>query len=112
MQKEELLNIVAQIQKYQCELQTVEAKAANMGCPTKLYDTLSSFSNQDGGGVLVFGIDENKEFEIVGVYDPQDLMHRVSEQCKQMQPQVRPLFTVCDINDNVIVSAEIRNCVS
>ncbi|MHC1724366.1 MAG: hypothetical protein AB9836_14290 [Aminipila sp.] len=29
------------------------------GTPSKLYDTLSSFSNQLGGGVIVFGIDED-----------------------------------------------------
>lgn len=107
MQTEELINIVKQLQQYQCEMQTVEAKAAYMGCPTKLYDSLSSFSNQDGGGVIVFGVDENKNFEVVGVYDPQDLMHRVSEQCKQMQPAVRPLFTVGDFDGKVVVSAEI-----
>ncbi|KUO75176.1 MAG: hypothetical protein APF77_15745 [Clostridia bacterium BRH_c25] len=62
MQKEELLDIVKLLQKYQCEMQAIEAKAANTGCPTKLYYTLSSFSNQDGGGVIVFGVDENQEF--------------------------------------------------
>lgn len=107
MQKEELLDIVKQLHKYQCEMQTIEAKAARAGCPTKLYDSLSSFSNQDGGGVIVFGVDETIKFEVVGVYDPQDLMHRVSEQCKQMQPAVRPLFTVCDLDGEVVVSAEI-----
>ena len=107
MQKEELIDIVKLIQKYQCEMQTIEVKAAYTGCPTRLYDSLSSFSNQDGGGVIVFGVDENKEFEVVGVYDPKDLMHRVSEQCKQMQPAVRPLFTVCDFDEKIVVSAEI-----
>ena len=107
MQKEELAKIIEQIQKYRCETQTIEVKAAHMGCPTRLYDSLSSFSNQDGGGVLIFGVDENQAFEVVGVYDPQDLMHRVSEQCKQMQPTVRPLFTVADIDDKIVVSAEV-----
>ena len=107
MQIEDLVNIVKQLQKYQCEMQTIEAKASYTGCPTKLYDSLSSFSNQDGGGIIVFGVDEKKNFEVVGVYDPQDLMHRVSEQCKQMQPNVRPLFSVCDIDGKAVVSAEI-----
>ncbi len=107
MQKEELLDIVKQLQKYQCEMQTIEVKAAYTGCPTKLYDSLSSFSNQDGGGVIIFGVDEIKGFEVVGVYDSQDLIHHVSEQCKQMQPAVRPLFTVCDLDGKVVVSAEI-----
>ena len=107
MQKEDLLNLVKEVQKYQCESQTVEVKSAHEGCPTKLYGSLSSFSNQDGGGILLFGIDEKRDFEVAGVYDPQDLMHKVTEQCKQMQPIVRPLFTVCDIGDKVVVSAEI-----
>ena len=31
---------------------------------------------QDEGGVIVFGIDERKGFEVVGVYDAQDLQKR------------------------------------
>ena len=36
----------------------IELKAAFKGCPEKLYDTLSSFSNQDDGGIILFGIDK------------------------------------------------------
>ena len=68
MQTEALRNLVAKIKHLQCEMQTVELKATNKGCPTRLYDTLSSFANQDEGGVIVFGIDERKGFEVVGVY--------------------------------------------
>lgn len=107
MQTEALRNLVAKIQHLQCEMQTVELKAANKGCPTRLYDTLSSFANQDEGGVIVFGIDEGKGFEVVGVYDAQDLQKKVTEQCNQMSPCVRALFTVCEIDDKVVVSAEI-----
>ena len=107
MQTEELLGLVSKIQSLQCELQNVEVKTAHQGCPTKLYDSLSSFSNQDGGGIIVFGLDEKQGFKDVGVYDVQDLQHKVAEQCKQMQPVVRPLFTVCNFNGSIIVSAEI-----
>ena len=107
MQTEALRNLVAKIKHLQCEMQTVELKAANKGCPTRLYDTLSSFANQDEGGVIVFGIDERKGFEVVGVYDAQDLQKKVTEQCNQMSPCVRALFTVCEIDDKVVVSAEI-----
>jgi len=107
MQKEDLIKLIEDIQKQRCETQTVEVKAAEHGCPTKLFDTLSSFSNQDGGGIIIFGIDEEKGYETVNVYDPQDLQHRVAEQCKQMQPAVRSLFTVCEIDEKMIVSAEI-----
>lgn len=107
MLPEELGSLVDRIHHFDCEFQTVEVKAANSGCPTKLIDTLSSFSNQDSGGIIVFGLDERQHFAAVGVYDVQDLQHKVVEQCKQMEPPVRPLFTVCEVNGKTIVSAEI-----
>ncbi|MDR2542284.1 MAG: putative DNA binding domain-containing protein [Treponema sp.] len=107
MQTKELVKFVNSVRKLGCETQTLEVKAAHKGCPARLYGTLSAFSNQDGGGIIIFGIDEEKNFEIVGVYDPHDLQRHVAEQCKQMKPAVRPLFTVCEINKKTIVSAEI-----
>lgn len=107
MQTEDLHKLVDKIQRLQCEMQTVELKSANKGCPTRLYDTLSSFANQDEGGIIIFGLDETKDFAVVGVYDAQDLQKKVTEQCNQMFPQVRALFTVCEFGDKLVVSAEI-----
>lgn len=107
MQPQELIDLVDKIQHYKCEFQTIEVKAAKDGCPKRLYDSLSAFSNQDEGGVIIFGLDERLSFEAVGVYDIQDLQHNVAEQCKQMEPEVRPLFTTAEINGKFIVSAEI-----
>ncbi len=107
MQTEELLQLINRVQHFKCEFQTIEVKAAELGCPTKLYDSLSSFSNQDEGGIIIFGLDERKGFEAVGVYDIQDLQHKVAEQCKQMEPEVRPLFTVAELQGRFVVSAEI-----
>lgn len=103
----ELQELVTKIQEMKAESQTVEVKAAHQGCPRRLYDTLSSFSNQDSGGIILFGLDEAKQFEIVGVYDVQDLQKKVNEQCKQMEPVIRPLFTVLKIGNDYVVSAEI-----
>lgn len=107
MLAEELSELVKKIQNFNCEMQTVEVKAANQGCPKRLYDTLSSFSNQDSGGVIVFGLDEREDFKVVGVYDPQDLQKKVTEQCKEMEPAVRALFSVAEICGATVVSAEI-----
>ena len=107
MQAEELLQLVNKVKHYQCEFQTIEIKSAGKGCPTRLYDSLSSFSNQDSGGIILFGLDEKEHFNIVGVYDIQDLQHKVAEQCKQMEPEVRPLFTVAGLDGKFVVSAEI-----
>lgn len=107
MQTETLKKMVLDIKKMKTETQNVELKAAEKGCPTRLFDTLSAFSNQDEGGVMIFGIDEAEGYAVKGVYDAQDLQKKVTEQCKQMEPSVRALFTICDIEDKTIVSAEI-----
>ena len=107
MQTEELVALVKHVQSIQCETQTLEVKAAHKGCPTKLFATLSSFSNQDDGGILLFGLDEESGFLVVGVYNAQDLQKKITEQCKQMQPVVRALFTVAEIENRIVVSAEI-----
>ena len=44
----ELLSLIDVIQTSKAEFQTVEVKRAEKSAPDKLYDTLSSFSNQIG----------------------------------------------------------------
>ena len=69
--------------------------------------SLSRFSNQDEGGIIIFGIDEKQNYKEVGVYDPQDIQKKINEQCLQMEPIVRPLLTVIEKNGRFFVSAEI-----
>ena len=110
MLAEELTQLIEDVINLRCELNKVELKKAADGTPRRLYDTLSSFANQTGGGVIIFGIDQKNDFDICGVYDPQDLQVKVTEQAKQMEPLIRPLFTVAQINGKTVVSAEISEC--
>ena len=107
MQAADLKKMVLEIKKIKAETQTIELKAATQGCPTRLFDSLSSFSNQDEGGTIIFGVDEKDNYAVKGVYDAQDLQKKVTEQCKQMEPVVRALFTMCEIDGKTVVSAEI-----
>ena len=54
MTAEELMRILDIIQKMKAETNTLELKSAEKGCPQHLYDSLSSFSNQDEGGIIIF----------------------------------------------------------
>lgn len=103
----ELQRLLEQVQRVKTETQTLEIKAAEVNYPTGLYDTLSSFSNQDEGGIILFGVNEKENFKECGVYDAQDLQKHVVEQCNQMEPKVRPLFTVAEKEGRVFVAAEI-----
>lgn len=104
---EKLDSIIKKIVLNKCELQHIELKKAKDGTPEKLFDTLSSFSNQYGGGIIIFGIDEKSGYEVCGVYDPQDLQAKVTQQALQMEPIIRPVFTVINYDGKIVVSAEI-----
>ncbi|HCS11664.1 MAG: ATP-binding protein [Tissierellia bacterium] len=110
MLEEELVQLVNKITTEKCEKQYIEIKKASGGTPSRLYDTLSSFSNQIGGGIIIFGIDEDSGYEVTGVYDAQELQKKVVEQSVQMEPVVRPLFTVAQVAGKLVVSAEISEC--
>ena len=107
MLPDELVQLVDKICAQKSETQVIEVKSAHEGCPAKLYDTLSSFSNQDVGGTIIFGVDEAASFSPVGVYDLQKLQKGVTDQCNQMEPPVRAVFTVANYNGVDICSAEI-----
>ena len=107
MKEADLIALVSKIRMLKSEGQTWEIKSAANGCPQKLFDTLSSFSNQDDGGVIVFGISESDDYAIIGVADAEMLEKDIAEQCKQMEPPVRPLFTIAEIEGKTIVAAEI-----
>lgn len=106
MMEQELIQLVESVLKSKSESNYTELKSASNGCP-KLYDTFSAFSNQNGGGNIIFGIDEDY-FEVCGVYDAADLQKKIMEQSLQMEPVIRPLCTVAQIDGKTVVCAEIQ----
>lgn len=56
---EQMQAILAQIQVLKSETQNMQYKTAAKGEPHKLYDTLSSFSNQDESGIFILGLDKS-----------------------------------------------------
>jgi ATP-dependent DNA helicase RecG len=58
MTRDELLELIAETRERQSELDSVEVKSARKGTPRRLYESLSAFANRTGGGVLLFGLDE------------------------------------------------------
>ena len=110
MTEEELTVLIDSLRRQKCEKQYIEVKKALGGTTKKLYDTLSSFSNQNEGGTILFGIDENAGYAVTGVYDAQDLQVQVKNAAEQMEPVVRPFFTVAEYEGKTVVSAEIPEC--
>jgi len=108
--REDLLQLINEIQSLKSELDNIEVKAAAKGAP-KVYDSLSSLSNRVGGGIIIFGLDEDNDFQAIGVYDLNDLRTKIGEATSQMEPPVRPAFTSIRLQDDaVILAMEIPEC--
>ena len=96
------------LKKFKTETVNLEVKSASDGAPKKYYDTISSFSNRYGG-VIIFGIDEEKDFEITGVYDVNDLQKQISALCSDsMEPIVRPDFYPIEYEGKLLLAVEIN----
>lgn len=106
MQEAELKELITKILERKTETSKIEFKSAKGGTPEKLYDSLSSFSNTSGG-IIIFGIDEKAGYKVCGVQYPDELEKKVVDQCKEMEPVVRPLITFCEYEGKTIASAEI-----
>ena len=108
MLKEDIENAIRYLRKYKTETDKIEVKSARNGFPKTCYDTLSSFSNKDGG-LIIFGIDEEAGFEICGVYDVNDLQKQIFNLCATcMEPSLRPKMTPYKIGDKTILAVEIE----
>jgi len=107
MTRSELERLIADLRQYAAELTTVEVKDARGGTPQRLYKSLSAFANQQGGGIILFGLDETHAFEIVGVGDAAQLQEVVSGLGHEMEPPVRPRLTLHDFEGKTLVVAEV-----
>ena len=107
MEKLELTNLLEKIKTQKAEQQNVEIKAAHGGAPEKFYDSVSSFANRDEGGVIIFGVSESNNYDIVGVYDANDLQKKVVGVCENMTPVIRPSISVHEFSGKVVLVVEI-----
>lgn len=70
MDLEAINRLITELRSRHGELEGVEAKAAHTGTPADLFKPLSAFANRAGGGILLFGLDEDAGFKVVGVGNP------------------------------------------
>ena len=88
-----LIDVINQAISGQYELNSIEFKKCSTDCPA-LYETLSSFSNQDNGGCIVLGIDEKNDFKPIAIKDIQKCVAQAQQQCHAMEPEVNASIEV------------------
>lgn len=104
---EELREILNNLTDLRTEGAFVELKRAASGLPRRLWETISSFSNSPGGGLIILGVDEADGFDVVGVDDPKKAQDDLASLCDQMEPPVRPLIQAHQVEGKVVITAEI-----
>ena len=107
MDRESILRLITELRRRHGELEGVEAKAAHTGTPADLFKPLSAFANRAGGGILLFGLDEDAGFKVVGVGNPRKLQEDLSGLAAQMEPPLRPSFSVEEIEGGTVVAVEV-----
>jgi ATP-dependent DNA helicase RecG len=104
--RKELLATIADLQAQACELDDLEVKSARGGTPARLYEDISGFANT-GGGALVFGLDERRGFEVVGVGDAQQLQADIATNAAQLRPQPNVTIAHHIVEGKEVVIAEV-----
>ena len=106
MNKSEIIEAIQYIKKYKTETNTIEVKKATGGF-SSCYDTISSFSNKNGG-IIIFGIDEDNDYKITGVYDINDLQKKISSLCNDsMEPKIRPFILPLEYEGKNLLAVKI-----
>lgn len=103
----DLVQIVERLRSTRTDSADVEAKRAATAVPRSVRETVSAFQNT-AGGVLVLGLDEAAGFAVVGVDDPAKIASDLASLCSDaMEPPVRPLVQIVELDGQHLVTAEI-----
>jgi ATP-dependent DNA helicase RecG len=107
MTDEELQDHIALLRRVHTDFRHVEAKLAWGGLPKRLWETLSAFANTSGGGVIILGLDEGANFEVVGVENPRKILQDLGNMTADMEPRLAPVIDVKEIDGRALVVAEV-----
>jgi len=89
------------------DLTTVEVKAAVGGLSKSIVETVSAFSNTDGG-LIILGLDEAVNFSALEV-DSGKLASDLASACAdQLEPPIRPEIEILQIDGHPIVAAIVE----
>jgi len=108
----EIINLIDQARKYRSETSNVEFKDARGGIPGDLWRPISSFSHSPGGGLIVFGIKEDREnnkIQVVGGLDLAFLQEKIlSYMTEKMQNPGQYKLKILDYDQTNILALIIQ----
>ncbi len=103
----EIERIVARLRMYGSDTHDVEAKSAAGGVPSTLAETMSAFANTPGGGHLILGLDERRNFSSVPIDAPK-LKQAVSSVARtSLSPPIAIQIEDVDFEGNHLVVVRV-----
>lgn len=107
MTPQEAIEAVEKLRRYGVETNQIEAKTAKGGFSKKWHDTFSSFSNKYGG-IIIFGLSEDKNFNSETINDLKSLQCKLTEFCKDsMYPQVSMDIIPFETEEKTLLAAKV-----
>lgn len=114
MDKQDITKLIGEAEKIGSEFPNVELKDARGGMPKDTWKSISAFSHKPGGGVIVFGVQENrqkKKIAIVGELELADLQEKVSNLVSEnMSMTIRPEYHILDYQGKTLLAIMISEC--
>lgn len=107
MNEEWLARVIHHLRAIGNDTQQYEVKEAKGALPKSIVETLSAFSNAQGGFVIL-GISEKNGFVPVEGFDARKMQDALSSACERLTPVVRPDIQVIPFEEKLVLCARIN----
>src|SRR6266480_261657 len=114
MNKDDIIKLIQEAEKHCSELPNLEFKDARGGIPRDTWQGISAFSHKPSGGIIIFGINEdrkNKKISIVGNLQLAELQEKVSNLVStEMSVTIRPDYHIFDYKGKTLLAIVVSEC--
>ena len=110
MNTQEALELIEAVHSGEYEDAGLEVKRAQRGLPQHLFETLSAFANQAGGGVILLGLDESQGFRLAGVEAAQTVISELTDLVGKMVPPLALEITPIEIEGKTVIVVDAPEC--
>lgn len=103
----EVKEVIARMRAIGTDLASVEAKAAAGGMPRSVVDSLSAFSNTEGG-LLLLGVAEEDGFSVATIDAPKLASDLASLCSDSLEPPIWPEIDIVVVDGKPVVAAHVQ----
>ncbi|WP_433670914.1 ATP-binding protein [Nocardia sp. CA-136227] len=106
----DLADLVAHLRATGGDDANIEVKSAAGGLPESLTSTLSALANHPGGGTIILGLDERKDFSPVTLLDPQTLKQGLAKKARSLEPPIQLTIEDGMVEGETVIVATVHEC--